>query len=178
MRIGIFADAHDHVDNVRLAVRLFNREDCELVLFAGDFVSPIVVPPLRKLCCPVLACFGDSDGNVVGIEGGMRIIGPVGHPPLGLRTPDGTRVLLTHQLEQLRGYAEGAQVIISSHTHRPGVRRDDAGRLFINPGETGGWLFRKPSVAILETDPLEAKIVPLPEMPPLSEDVLSRASLR
>jgi uncharacterized protein len=167
MRIGVFADAHDHVDHVRLAVQEFNRAECELVVFAGDFVSPIVVPPLRKLRCPMIACFGDNEGNRIGIEGGMRVVGVVGWPPLGIRTADGTRILLTHQPESLRGAESEYDVLIHAHTHRPYVRRDEAGRLHLNPGETSGWTFRRPSIAILETaPPCEARIVFLPEMPP------------
>jgi putative phosphoesterase len=165
MLIGVFADAHDHVDNLRRAVAEFNREGCELVVFAGDFVTPLAVPPLRKLNCPLIACFGDADGNKPAIEGGMRIIGPVGEPPLCVRTADGTRLLVTHKPEPAGDLSEGADVIISAHTHKPSIRRDEAGRLFVNPGETAGWMFRKPTVALLETKPLEARIVSLPEMP-------------
>ena len=165
MLIGIFADAHDHVDNVRLAVAQFNRAGCELVIFAGDFVSPIVIPPLRKLRCRVLACFGDNEGNQVGIAGGMRIIGEVGYPPFGFQTPDGVKILVTHSLETLRGLTEECDVVISAHSHRSGISRDESGRLFINPGETSGWTYRKPGISLLNTDPLEARLIPLPEMP-------------
>jgi uncharacterized protein len=166
MKIGLFSDSHDHVDNVRLAVGEFNREGCELVIFAGDFVSPIVVPPLRKLRCPVVACFGDNDGNQVGLQGGMRIVGPVAGGPFGLQTADGVRILVTHIAEQLRGMTEGAHVVVSGHTHKPSIRTDERGVLFINPGETSGWTYRKPTIAILETHPLSARIVALPELPP------------
>lgn len=165
MRIGIFGDAHDHVDNVRRAVAEFNARQCGLVVFAGDFVSPIVVPPLRKLTCRVLACFGDNEGNKTGIEGGMRIIGPVAEPPFGFEA-DGTRFLVTHQIEKVRDLLDGCDVVISSHTHRPSIARDRGGRLFINPGETSGWTYRKPSIAIFDTETREAEIVHLPEMPP------------
>jgi putative phosphoesterase len=171
MRIGVFADAHDHVDHVRLAVSEFNRRRCDLVVFAGDFVSPIVVPPLRKLCCRVIACFGDNEGNRTGIEGGMRIIGTVGAPPFGFRTPDGTRILVTHVLEHLRDHLGECDVVISAHTHQPNITRDALGRLFINPGETSGWTYRKPSIVILETQPLGAEVVALPVMPPAPEVV-------
>ena len=120
MRIGIFADAHDHVDNIRRAVSEFNRMGCELVVFAGDFVSPIAVPPLRKLRAPLVACFGDSDGNKIGLTGGLRIVGTVGEAPFGFQTPDGTKILVTHVLEQLRGLVDGADVIISAR-HASGV---------------------------------------------------------
>lgn len=39
MRVGIFADVHDHLANLRRAVDLFNARHCQLVLFAGDLVS-------------------------------------------------------------------------------------------------------------------------------------------
>ena len=167
MRIGVFADVHDHLDNMRRAVAEFNRRTCDLVVFAGDFVSPLVVSSLRRLDCPVLACFGDNDGNQTGIAGGMRIIGPVADPPFGFRTSDGTRVLVTHQLEHLRGQLDGADVVISAHTHRPSIVRDAAGRLFVNPGETSGWTSRKPTIAIVETQPPGAEIVALPELGPV-----------
>ena len=49
MKVGIFADAHDHLDNIRRVVRMFNEHHCACVLFAGDLVSTFAVPPLRKL---------------------------------------------------------------------------------------------------------------------------------
>ena len=169
VRIGLLADTHDHVDNVRRAVAEFNRAECDLVVHAGDFCSPIVVPPLRKLRCPVLACFGDNDGNKVGIEGGMRIVGLVGWPPFGFRTPEGLRVLVTHVPEHLRGSIDQADVIVSAHSHKPRIEHDAAGRLWVNPGEASGWTYRKPSIALIDTAPLEARIVWLPELPPEPE---------
>jgi putative phosphoesterase len=165
MRIGVFADTHDHLDNIRWSVAEFNRRDCDLVVFAGDFVSTFAIPPLRLLKCRMIASFGDNEGNRVGIRGGMQIIGEVGDPPFGFRTADGLRILVTHQLELLRGQQEGSDVIIFAHTHKPSVRRDEAGRLLLNPGETSGWTYRQPSIAILETQPLRAEIVPVGESP-------------
>ncbi len=159
MRIGIFADSHDHLDNIRRAVAVFNQVQCQLVVFAGDLVSTIAVPPLRKLNCPLVGCFGDNEGNRSGIHGGMRIVGCLAEPPFGFRSADGTRILVTHQWELLRGQAEGADVIVYGHTHRASIRRDRAGRLLINPGELGGWTYGQPSVAILDTQPLQASQV-------------------
>jgi len=169
MHIGIFGDTHDHVDHVRHAVKIFNDRKCELVLFAGDFVSPIMIPPLRKLNCRLISCFGDSDGNRRGITGGLRIIGIVGEPPFGVKLTDGTRILLTHQLETLKGLLEHSDVVISSHTHKPSIKRDSKGRLFINPGETSGWCYRQPTVVILDSHTGQAEIINLPEMPPLPD---------
>lgn len=166
MKIGVFADAHDHIDNVRRAIVVFNRLGCDLVLFAGDFVSPLVIPPLRKLICPLIACFGDNDGNRTGIMGGMRVVGTLAEPPVGVRLPDGTKVLLTHELSRLKGQLDGAEIVIWAHSHKPSIAHDSAGRLLLNPGETSGWVFRKPSVAWFDSRTRQAEIIPLPEPGP------------
>ena len=159
MRIGIFADTHDHIDNIIRAVHEFNRRDCDLVVFAGDLVSTFAVPPLRMLNCQLLGSFGDNEGNKVGIQGGMEIVGVMAEPPFGFQTADRTRILVTHQLELLRRDYAGCDVVIHGHTHRAKIECDRAGRLFVNPGETSGWTYRRPSIAVLETEPLEAEIV-------------------
>ena len=75
MQIGIFADSHDHLNNIRRAVQVFNDAECEYVLFAGDLVSTFAVPPLRRLGCPLVAAFGDSEGNRIGLQAGFSILG-------------------------------------------------------------------------------------------------------
>lgn len=165
VKIGIMADIHDNVDNLRHAIGLFNHENCGMVLLAGDFVSPLVVPSMRKLTGKVVACFGDNDGNQIGIAGGMKIVGTLARSPVSCVTNDGTRITMAHQLDDLRDHLGEADVIVFAHTHRPSIVRDRHDRLFINPGEVGGWMFRRPSVAILETSTREARIVNLPSMP-------------
>ncbi|MDA0284379.1 MAG: metallophosphoesterase [Planctomycetota bacterium] len=163
MRIGVFADVHDHLDNLRLAVERFNLEQVELVLFAGDLVSTFTVPPLRKLNCPFVGCFGDNEGNKIGLYGGMTIIGTIGEPPFCYRTVDGTRILLTHALAWTKGFEGEFDVLVYAHTHKPSVRRDDQGRLYLNPGETSGWSYHHPTIAILDTTLMDAEILSLSE---------------
>ncbi|MCA9035466.1 MAG: YfcE family phosphodiesterase [Planctomycetaceae bacterium] len=166
MKIGIMSDIHDNVDNLRHAINLFNYLQVRAVLLAGDFVSPLVVPSMRKLTCPVISCFGDNDGNQTGILGGMKIIGTVGFGAICWRSPDGVHFLMAHQLEDIRNCIDGADVVIFAHTHRSSVAKDRHGRLFVNPGEVGGWMFRKPTVAVVDTETREAEILSLPEMSP------------
>ncbi len=161
MRVGIFADVHDHLDNLRLAVECFNARRCEAVLFAGDLVSTFAVPPLRKLNCPFYGCFGDNEGNRPGLLAGMSIIGELRDAPALYTLADGTRVVVMHMERQLRGFDEPFDVAVCGHTHRPVIAKDDQGRLWINPGETSGWTFRRPTVAVLETSSLSAEIVSL-----------------
>ncbi len=159
MLIGIFADSHDHLEYIRRAVKVFNDAGCELVVFAGDLVSSFAGPPHRELNCKVIACFGDNEGNKPGVTAGMKIIGTIGEPPLGFKTSDGRKILVTHMDRSLRDLEGDFDVAIYAHTHKPSITRDEKGRLFINPGETSGWSHGRPSVAILDTTTLEARIV-------------------
>ena len=161
MRIGIFADTHDHVVNIRLAVERFNAERVDLVLFAGDLVSTIAVPPLRKLHAPLVACYGDNEGNKIGLQAGFRLVGQLSEPPVHLTTDDGTRFVLVHMKRQLRNLNEEFDVAVFGHTHKPRIGCDDRGRLLINPGETSGWSFGRPTIVLLETESRAVTVVDL-----------------
>ena len=161
MLVGIFADSHDHLDNIRLAVAHFNQAGCAYVLFAGDLVSTFALPPLRKLTCPLIACFGDNEGNKLGLLSGLRGRDTLGEPPFVFRAPDGTRFLLTHMERQLRGAEMEFDVCIYAHTHKPRSWRDALGRLWINPGETSGWSFGQPTIALLETTTRSVELIRL-----------------
>lgn len=163
MRIGILADTHDHLGNLRLAVERFNAERVELVLFAGDLVSTFCVPLLRNLRAPIIACYGDNEGNKPGLEAGFSLVGRLSEPPVAVTATDGTRIVLVHMKRQLRGYGEEFDVAVYAHTHRPRVERDEAGRLWVNPGEASGWSFGRPTVAVLDTSTRRATIVDLIE---------------
>jgi uncharacterized protein len=121
---------------------------------------------MRKLTGHVIACFGDNDGNRRGIIGGMKIVGTIGHGPFCHRTRDGLKILIAHQLNELRDNIGDEDVIVFAHTHRPSIVEDKNGRLFINPGEVGGWTFRKPTVVVLDSVTRKAELIDLPAMPP------------
>jgi putative phosphoesterase len=163
MRIGIFADTHDHLANIRLAVERFNQEACQVVLFAGDLVSTFAVPPLRKLRCPLVGCFGDNEGNKVGLLAGFSLVGKMSEPPVRYVADNGTRLVIVHMQRQLRGLADDWDIAIFGHTHKPRIRRDELGRLLVNPGETSGWTFGVPTIVVLETATREARVIRLDE---------------
>jgi uncharacterized protein len=161
MRVGIFADTHDHLDHLRLAVSRFNHSECELVLFAGDLVSTFAVPPLRKLRCPFVGCFGDNEGNKVGLLAGFSFVGQIGEPPVRFTARDGTRFILCHMERQLRGEPDDWDIAVFGHTHKPRIKTDEAGRLLVNPGETSGWTFGNPTIVLLETATRTTEIISL-----------------
>ena len=77
--------------------------------------------------------------------------------------------MLAHMLREIKGSeTTNFSVAIFGHTHKPKLWHDDHGRMYLNPGETSGWTFRKPTIAVLETDPLSAEIL---DLEPLREPV-------
>lgn len=172
MRVGIFADTHDHLANIRLAVEHFNAAQVDLVLFAGDLVSPIAVPPLRGLKAPLVACFGDNEGNKIGIQSGFSLVGQLSEPPVFVTSDDGTRFVLAHMKRQLRGLDKEYDVAVFAHTHKPKIEVDERGRLEINPGETSGWCFGRPTIVLLDTNSRIARIIDLRD--PLTSELDAR----
>ena len=172
MRIGIFADSHDHLANIRLAVERFNAEEVEVVLFAGDIVSTIAVPPLKRLRARVIACFGDNEGNKIGLRAGFSLVGEISEAPVRYVANDGTRIVMAHMKRQLRGLPDDDfDIQIVGHTHNPRIEREENGRLLINPGETSGWSFGRPTIAVLETTTREVRLIDLaPVAVPASAD--------
>jgi putative phosphoesterase len=175
MRLGLFADVHDHLDNLRRAVEVFNEHGCETVLFAGDLVSTFAVPPLRKLRCPVVACYGDNEGNRAGLQAGFSIIGTLAEPPVLWTSPDGVRFAIAHMERQLRLLPADADfdVAVCGHTHKPRMAQDDRGRLWLNPGEVSGWTFSDPTVMFFDTVERTAELVRL--RPPAVSPTVSPA---
>jgi putative phosphoesterase len=161
MLVGIFADTHDHLPNIRCAVERFNAAGCELVLFAGDLVSTFAVPPLRKLKCPFVGCFGDNEGNKIGLMSGYASVGQMGEPPVRHTTADGTRFIICHMQRQLRGQADDWDIAIFGHTHKPRIMRDELDRLLINPGETSGWTFGRATIVLLDTGTQTTDVIDL-----------------
>ena len=94
----------------------FNAAQVDLVLFAGDLIS---VPPLRILNAPLVACFGDNEGNKIGLHAGFRLVGQLSEPPVFVTIDDSTRFVLTHMKRQLRGLDTEYDIAVFGHTHKP-----------------------------------------------------------
>jgi putative phosphoesterase len=159
--IGILSDSHDNLPRVRQAVRLFNDAGCDLVIHAGDIVAPFAVDELRNLRAPVKAVFGNCDGEKAGLTRAFRGLGEIREAPLTF-THAGIRFLVCHLDSAAADYAdsEAHDVVDFGQTHRPLDESRD-GVLLLNPGETGGWLRGKTTVALLDPATLTADIVTL-----------------
>ena len=169
MRIGILSDTHDNLPMVERAVARLNGLSPDLVLHAGDFVSPFVIPRLASLSCPCIGIFGNNDGDRAALAARARESGNVEiRGCFTVRQADGRSIALLHGHEPdalLEIAAAGIfDVIVHGHTHRPSIT-EEGGTLVVNPGEVCGYLTGKATIAVLETGRLEATILELSHDP-------------
>ena len=155
MKIGILSDSHDNIPKIEKAVRFFNRNKVGFVLHAGDFVAPFTVPKLKNLNCDWVGVLGNNDGEK---EGLVRISkGKIKEGPLRLSL-DNKKIVLVHDINKLDLKTEEAELIIFGHTHKSQTTKQDD-KFLINPGECGGWLTGKSTIAIVDLASLSNQIL-------------------
>lgn len=165
MRIGILSDTHDNLGMVDTAVRQLNRERVDLVLHAGDYVSPFVIPRLANLHSPMIGVVGNNDGDHQALAARFAE-----HEGLSLRggfatvTAGGMCIGLLHgdDRELLQGLIgrKAFDVVVHGHTHKAEVREFGA-TLVVNPGEACGYLTGKPTIAVIDTSNRDVELLSL-----------------
>jgi putative phosphoesterase len=165
MLIGLMSDTHDNLPLVEKAVRKLNEEKVRLVLHAGDYVAPFVIPRLSGLRVKLIGVFGNNDGDKELLkkrfnENPMLEI----HGNFASVKVDEIRVALLHGSEEelLKALieSEAFDVVVYGHTHKAEVYRKGK-TLIVNPGEVCGYLTGKATIALLDTEKLEVRIVEL-----------------
>jgi len=158
--IGIISDSHDNRNNIRKAVNIFNQKEVCLVIHAGDFISPFTCLDFKELNCKMEMVFGNNDGEKIGLSNAFKDLGKLLPGPRSFSVND-KKILLMHEHECVEEFMEtrSADVIIYGHTHETDIRKGPP--LVINPGESGGWLKGRSTIAILDTDFMKAELIDL-----------------
>ncbi len=157
--LGIMADSHENMDKLEAAVDLFNGEDVDLVLHAGDFISPLTADPLSELNADLIGVFGNNDGDRLFLrkrfaeEGVGRIERNPHRFDLGNIT-----VVLAHQprLLDIIKRSPVPDVVVYGHTHEIDIQEGKP--LVVNPGEVGGWLTGRSTVGLLDLKKMSVEI--------------------
>jgi len=159
MLLGVMSDTHDHLDNIKKALQLFNNRQVDLVIHAGDLVSPFTLDLFSQLQAPWKGVLGNNEGEIPYIleKGGDRIK----KAPLELEL-EGLNILIKHYHHYVKELALSGRfhLIIYGHTHKVHIEKI-GGCLVINPGETCGWLTDRSTVALVEIPSLNAELVEL-----------------
>jgi len=165
MLVGLIADTHDNLPMVDKAIKKLNGENVGLVLHAGDYIAPFVIPKFKRLHTKLIGVFGNNDGDRellkkrFGEQKGLEIRGNFAHMVI-----EGVKIALLHGSDEelLKALidCEAFDVVVHGHSHKAEVYRKGK-TLVVNPGEVCGYLTRKSTIALLDTIKCEAKIVEL-----------------
>ncbi len=157
MLVGIMSDSHDDMQRIEAAVEFFNSKGVAQVVHAGDLVSPFTFEMLDKLNCPLTGIFGNNDGDKLLLF--QRSEGSLEPQPMPLKLGD-REAMVVHEPQSVKALAKSGEfdVVIYGHTHVPEVRRV-GDTLVINPGKTARLHKGKSTIAILDTEKLEAEII-------------------
>jgi len=139
VRVGLISDTHgllrpEAVDFLR---------GSELIVHGGDICDPAILTALAAIA-PLVAVRGNNDHGAWAERLRESELFQVG----------GAFVYAIHDVAaiDIDPRAAGVQVVVSGHSHRPSVRRDN-GVLYVNPGSAGPRRFKLPiSVGELTID--------------------------
>ena len=157
MLLAVVADSHDNLPMIDRAVKVIRERGAGALIHAGDIIAPFAAKAWAEFDGPILGVFGNNDGERAGLR---KVLAELEDSPR-LFEIGGRKVLVSHREEDLtEELGEQADLIVVAHTHRSqsGLRGRAA---LLNPGEVGGWLTNRSTIALVELDNLEAELVEL-----------------
>jgi putative phosphoesterase len=151
VKIGIIADTHDDIENLKAALAALQAEGVTTILHCGDVCGPHMIRALAGF--DVWIAQGNMDGDFKLTHAVEEAFGPGRLAWLQRLALDGTSVAMLHgdneeALQNLIASGDYAYVLYG-HTHK---RRDQTvGRTrVINPGALGGRRPQRYSFCILD----------------------------
>ena len=156
MLIGVLSDTHDNLPKVRRALAIFKERRVEAILHAGDIVAPFTMRLLMRSGLPLIAVFGNNDGEHKGLRKVCETIYDAPH----ILQLGGRKIVLAHEPEVLvPALTSGADLVIHGHNHIMGV--EPGPPMILNPGEGGGWLSGRPTAALVDLAQMKVEIIDL-----------------
>ncbi|MCM8819833.1 MAG: metallophosphoesterase [Candidatus Omnitrophica bacterium] len=157
MKIGILSDTQDYIFNINKALEIFKKNNISFFIHAGDFVAPFSLNPYFEKNFDFIGVFGNNDGEKNGLE--KKSKGKIKEPPYTINI-FGKDILVVHDISTINHHklSKTPSVIVYGHTHTAGIRKEKD-ILFINPGETCGWVTGKATVAILDLENLNVEFI-------------------
>ncbi len=163
MLIGVISDTHDNLPMIEKAVKKLNGENVSLVLHAGDYVSPFVIPKFNALNAKLIGVFGNNDGDHEFLKKRFAEC-----PNCEIRgrfteiNAEGFKIALLHgdETELLDALINcgGFDAVVHGHSHA-NVSRKNGKTLIVNPGEVCGYLTGNCTLALLDTEKREARLI-------------------
>ncbi|WP_338038017.1 metallophosphoesterase [Methanobacterium spitsbergense] len=153
------SDSHDNLDAIRKAVKIFNKEEIDVVIHAGDLISPFTALEFRKLDPELVAIYGNNDGEKEGLKAAYEEIciledfKEISVEGWKFSIIHGSNQAIVDSLAKCGKY----DVVIRGHTHKMEILNGET--MIINPGEVCGYVSGQKTVVLLDTDDLSFEVI-------------------
>ncbi len=156
MKIGVMADSHDNLPMTKKALSVFSENKAEIIFHCGDLVAPFTLKVLLESSLPLIAVYGNNDGEKKGLG---DLSNDIHASPLRTRLK-GISLVMAHDPRVLHAEMDrGDDIGLCGHTHHHLI--ENGPPMIVNPGETGGWVTGRSSVALVDLEYLTAEIIDL-----------------
>jgi len=162
MKVLVTSDSHDRWDYLENAIEKGHEEGCEVMLSAGDFMSPPGVAILKKFNGPVHIVLGNNDGELVGLA---RMIDESENITLHYKFGEsamiekigGLTFFMNHYPSMVRNAAMTGNydVCVYGHDHVYNFEKLENSTILLNPGEIQGYKTGSSTCMIFDTDSKE-----------------------
>ena len=125
MKIGLISDTHDNIENILKAVREFNSRRVNIVLHAGDFVSPIAAESFAGI--KLVGILGNNDTDIPRLTSAFNKIDGELKGEIFEAVYDGIKLVIYHDTSSSKKEflinSGKYDMVIYGHTHKKPVTR-------------------------------------------------------
>jgi len=153
MKLALLSDSHSNTENLDTAIASANTAGCEVLIHAGDLISPSCIENLLSFNGRVIFVFGNNDFEREEIKNKaegthIEIAGDFFDGETG-----GIHVYVTHYPQDAKRAfkTQKFDLVVFGHTHRPKSEVENE-RLLVNPGEIYGRRTGKSTWALFDTE--------------------------
>jgi len=154
MKILIISDSHDNYEKLRKSISLGNDAGCEVLLHAGDFVSPPGIIYLKDFNGEVNMVWGNCEGEKLGIMNKINEYENITmHGDVMEKEFDGLKFYMNHYPDITENACLSGKynVCIHGHTHIYKEEKFENGAILLNPGEIHGYKTGTHTAIIFDT---------------------------
>jgi uncharacterized protein len=159
--IGVIGDTHDNLMAIAKAVEFFNLNEMDLVVHTGDIVSPFAIEAFKDLKCEIKFVYGNNEGDRTNLVKKIReeLNAEISdylefeYNEKAIMVYHGQNPSLLDSIVKSNKY----DIVLTGHTHTPEITIEE-NTIIINPGEACGYMNGVMTVAVLDTDRMQADI--------------------
>jgi putative phosphoesterase len=163
MKIAIISDIHENFHNLVLFFKEVKKYDVEKIVFLGDFINNGIAKMLASSKIPVVAIWGNNDGDKVAIT--KTTLSKKSNMIIGFDTYDfleidNRKLFITHYPLLAKPMAKSGEfdAVFCGHNHKKNMEKIN-NCLIVNPGEISAHKTGKASFAVYDTKTNNAEII-------------------